>query len=86
MFSDLSKKVTTLPAVRQQTFSMFPADAYQTAQVASQQGKYLGGMFTKLAKQARVLRDNDMPDLDDEGYYDPFSYQHLGSLAYIGNS
>jgi len=43
-------------------------------------------MFTKLAKQAKVLRDNDMPDLDDEAYYDPFSYNHLGTLAYIGNS
>ncbi len=43
-------------------------------------------MFTKLAKQSKVLQANDMPGLDDEGYYDPFSYHNLGTLAYIGNS
>ncbi|KAL7419107.1 hypothetical protein Q5752_005943 [Cryptotrichosporon argae] len=71
MFQDLSKKVTALPA---------------TAQVASQEGKYLGHMFNKLARQSKVLRQNDMPDLDDEAYFDSFKYKHLGSLAYIGNS
>ena len=71
MFENLSKKVTALPA---------------TAQVASQQGKYLGSMFTKLAKQRKALVDNEMPDLDDEAYYKAFEYRHLGSLAYIGNS
>ena len=43
-------------------------------------------MFTKLAKQAANLRANDLPDLDDEAYYEPFQYRHLGTLAYIGNS
>lgn len=71
MFQDLEAKITSYPA---------------TAQVASQQGKYLGGLFTKLAKQATTLRANELPDLDDEAYYEPFSYRHLGSLAYIGNS
>ena len=71
MFEGLSKKVTALPA---------------TAQVASQQGKYLGKMFSKLAKSRKALQENDMPDLDDEAYYKAFEYQHLGSLAYIGNS
>ncbi|ORY35681.1 putative 64 kDa mitochondrial NADH dehydrogenase [Naematelia encephala] len=71
LLQNLSSKVTSYPA---------------TAQVAAQQGKYLGGMLTKLSKQYKVLRANDMPDLDDEMYYEPFSYRHLGSLAYIGNS
>jgi NADH dehydrogenase FAD-containing subunit len=43
-------------------------------------------MFTKLAKQQAVLKANEIDDLDDETYYEPFSYFHLGSLAYIGNS
>ncbi|RSH82305.1 hypothetical protein EHS25_006015 [Saitozyma podzolica] len=71
MFMALEKKVTSYPA---------------TAQVAAQQGGYLGHMFSKLAKQHKVLRANDMPDLDDEAYHSPFNYHHLGSLAYIGNS
>ncbi|EIW68421.1 hypothetical protein TREMEDRAFT_71992 [Tremella mesenterica DSM 1558] len=71
MFQHLSQKMTSYPA---------------TAQVASQQGKYLGKKFSKLARQYKVLRENDMPDLDDEAFYDPFVYRHLGTLAYIGNS
>jgi NADH dehydrogenase len=43
-------------------------------------------MFTKLAKQHKVLKENELPDLDDEAYAEPFNYRHLGSLAYIGNS
>jgi NADH dehydrogenase FAD-containing subunit len=58
----------------------------KTAQVAAQQGKYLGGKFTKLAKQHKVLQANFLPGDDDEAYYKPFRYLHLGSLAYIGNS
>ncbi|KAK4686435.1 NADH:quinone reductase (non-electrogenic), partial [Tremellales sp. Uapishka_1] len=68
---NLSTKITSLPA---------------TAQVASQQGKYIGKMLSKLAKQHKVLKANEVPDLDDELYYEPFKYLHLGSLAYIGNS
>ncbi|KAG9050650.1 hypothetical protein FS837_003750 [Tulasnella sp. UAMH 9824] len=67
----VSKKITTLPA---------------TAQVASQQGKYLGKKFTLLAKQAKTLHANGIPDDDDEAYCGPFQYKHLGSLAYIGNA
>lgn len=59
---------------------------FKTAQVASQQGKYLGAKFGKLAKQQETLSKNGIVDLDDESYYHPFEYQHLGSLAYIGNS
>lgn len=62
------------------------ADSLQTAQVAAQQGKYLGGMFGKLSTQHNILDANEMPDHDDEMYYEPFKYLHLGSLAYIGNS
>lgn len=29
---------------------------------------------------------NEMPDQPDEAYAKPFSYNHLGSLAYVGNS
>jgi NADH dehydrogenase FAD-containing subunit len=58
----------------------------QTAQVASQQGKYLGKMYGKLADQHKVLDANEMPDHDDELYFKPFKYMHLGTLAYIGNS
>lgn len=43
-------------------------------------------MFGKLSSQHNVLDANDMPDHDDEMYYTPFKYLHLGSLAYIGNS
>ncbi|WVQ72061.1 hypothetical protein IAR50_001605 [Cryptococcus sp. DSM 104548] len=71
LFAHLSKKVTSYPA---------------TAQVASQQGKYLGAKFGKLAKQRDTLAKNGIYDLDDEAYYKPFEYMHLGSLAYIGNS
>ncbi|OCF39117.1 NADH dehydrogenase [Kwoniella heveanensis CBS 569] len=71
MFESLSKKVTSYPA---------------TAQVASQQGKYLGALFTKLARQHKTLEANGIKDLNDEAYYHPFEYRHLGSLAYIGNS
>ncbi|OCF75822.1 NADH dehydrogenase [Kwoniella mangroviensis CBS 8886] len=71
MFLGVSKKVTSYPA---------------TAQVASQQGKYLGAMFSKLAKQHKTLEANGIEDLNDEVYYHPFEYFHLGSLAYIGNS
>lgn len=71
MFIKMSKKATTLPA---------------TAQVASQQGEYLGHMFGKLAKQYKVLKANDVDNLDDEVYYKAFRYNNIGALAYIGNS
>lgn len=58
----------------------------QTAQVASQQGKYLGQLFGKLKTHHKALEANDLPDLDDEMYSDAFNYKHLGNLAYIGNS
>lgn len=71
MFMKMAKKITALPA---------------TAQVASQQGEYLGGMFTKLSEVWETLQKNDISPLDDDAFYKPFHYTHLGSLAYVGNS
>ncbi|CAG8433624.1 1197_t:CDS:10 [Ambispora gerdemannii] len=79
MLQDIDKKLTSLPA---------------TAQVAHQQGKYLGRKLNKLAlaektkiipaDNADIDRENPSPDLDD--VLPPFHYAHLGSLAYIGNA
>ena len=71
LLQEIGNKITALPA---------------TAQVASQQGKYLGRKFTRLARQQGVLAANDVPmGLSDEFVTSPFRYQHLGSLAYIGS-
>ncbi|CCM00529.1 uncharacterized protein FIBRA_02563 [Fibroporia radiculosa] len=73
LLQEIGNKITALPA---------------TAQVASQQGKYLGKKFTKLAKQRDVLIMNGVADGPgaDEAVSGPFKYLHLGSLAYIGNA
>jgi len=71
LLQDLSRKITALPA---------------TAQVASQQGKYLGRKLSKAIKQHKVLAANDIFDDDDAAHSHPFHYRHLGSLAYIGNA
>ncbi|GAA5894613.1 uncharacterized protein JCM6883_002155 [Sporobolomyces salmoneus] len=73
MFIQISKKITALPA---------------TAQVADQEGKYLGKKFSKLARahNDQVAIDNGVYDDPDDLLYEPFSYRHMGSLAYIGNS
>jgi hypothetical protein len=76
MLLETQKKMTALPA---------------TAQVASQQGKYLGKKLNKLAKmrnsgaEMNPHDDNDVFDIDDE-VNKPFEYHNLGSLAYIGNA
>jgi NADH dehydrogenase FAD-containing subunit len=64
----------------------FLSDGPQTAQVASQQGKYLGRKLTKLHRQRKVLDANGLAPTDDEAVSRPFRYSHLGSLAYIGNA
>lgn len=46
----------------------------QTAQVASQQGAYLGKTLSKLA------------DSRADKCIEPFSYNYLGTLAYLGNT
>lgn len=52
----------------------------QTAQVASQQGKYLGKKFAALAKEADNPSTQTATDVDDE-VYKPFKYAHFGSLG-----
>ncbi|KAG8733062.1 hypothetical protein FRC11_008943 [Ceratobasidium sp. 423] len=71
LLEELGNKITALPA---------------TAQVASQQGKYLGRKLSKLARQKRTLAANNIDFDDDATYADTFKYRHLGSLAYIGNA
>ncbi|KAE8230692.1 hypothetical protein CF326_g4300 [Tilletia indica] len=80
MFMETSSKMTALPA---------------TAQVASQQGKYLARKLNKLAR-VRDAAIRDVPQEEqkkslgprdlDEAVYRPFTYRNLGSLAYIGNA
>ena len=59
----------------------------QTAQVASQQGKYIGKKLHKIAHSKETLEANCVPiSAADEAVAKPFRYLHLGSLAYIGNA
>lgn len=53
--------------------------------MASQQGKYLGKKFRKLAAKQSSLPADSRP-LSDEAVIKPFAYRHLGSLVYLGNS
>ncbi|RIB06075.1 nucleotide-binding domain-containing protein [Gigaspora rosea] len=80
MLEEIDKKFTSLPA---------------TAQVANQQGKYLGKKLNQLviAAETSILpssrdysedSDSNCPDTDDK--LAPFEYAHLGSMAYIGNA
>ncbi|KAH8678918.1 hypothetical protein BGZ60DRAFT_525656 [Tricladium varicosporioides] len=72
LLKQIDSKLTSLPA---------------TAQRAHQQGQYLGHKFNKMARALPGLKANDVRDGDlDEAVYKAFAYQHLGSLAYIGNS
>ncbi|KAH8106890.1 nucleotide-binding domain-containing protein [Cristinia sonorae] len=73
LLQEIGNKITALPA---------------TAQVASQQGKYLGRKLSKLSRQKATLEANGLssgPGVD-EAISSPFRYLHLGSLAYIGNA
>ncbi|KAF8350507.1 hypothetical protein F5887DRAFT_913519 [Amanita rubescens] len=57
----------------------------QTAQVASQEGKYVGKMLHEFAKKSETFQANEISaEMADELLGDPFRYHHLGSLAYIG--
>ncbi|KAF4576647.1 hypothetical protein EYR36_000755 [Pleurotus pulmonarius] len=71
LLEDIGNKITALPA---------------TAQVAAQQGKYVGKKLHKLARRSSDLPLNQLSDASDEDVYGPFKYLHLGSLAYIGNA
>lgn len=81
MIKEIDQKMTSLPA---------------TAQVANQQGKYLAKLLNDLHKKVyatssarenstlRELVKNQVKEHVDK--YPKFTYKHLGSLAYIGNS
>lgn len=72
LFSEVNSKVTTLPA---------------TAQRAHQEGSYMGKKLHKLAKYKDTLQLNEIVKGDiDDAVYRPFKYNHMGSLAYLGNS
>ncbi|EKM82475.1 NDI, mitochondrial NADH dehydrogenase, catalyzes the oxidation of cytosolic [Agaricus bisporus var. burnettii JB137-S8] len=72
LLQELGRKITALPA---------------TAQVAAQQGKYVGSLFTRLARHKTEFETTKIPQSQqDEATSKPFKYSHLGSLAYIGNS
>ena len=71
MFLKISNKITTLPP---------------TAQVANQQGVYLAKKFNALTTAAVNLANNDISINNDELYYKPFRYLHLGSLASLGSA
>lgn len=70
LLQDVGNKITALPA---------------TAQVASQQGKYLGKKLSKMAKAKPNLVEHGIYDTD-EAVSSAFRYSHLGNLAYIGNA
>ncbi|GJN87665.1 hypothetical protein Rhopal_000620-T1 [Rhodotorula paludigena] len=73
MFLEISKKITALPA---------------TAQVAAQQGQYLGKKLSTLGKQEldETALKNGVYDDPDDMLYHPFKYKHLGSLVYFGGA
>ncbi|AOA64236.1 External NADH-ubiquinone oxidoreductase 2, mitochondrial [Komagataella phaffii CBS 7435] len=72
LLKEIDSKVTSLPA---------------TAQRAHQQGTYLGKKLSKLTSSNTTLSiDTIMKGDIDDAIAKPFKYQHLGSLAYIGNS
>ncbi|TFK76244.1 mitochondrial NADH dehydrogenase [Pluteus cervinus] len=80
LMEEIGNKITALPA---------------TAQVAAQEGKYLGKNLHKIARSsARTPSDASGREtgttsaqfVSDETIGKPFKYFHLGSLAYIGNA
>lgn len=78
-FGELRELLTQIDS----TLTSLPA----TAQRAHQQGQYLAHKFNKMARAAPGLKMNDVLDGDlDDAVYKPFSYKHLGNLAYLGNS
>lgn len=91
LLEKVGNQITALPAVRPSLSAGIlrgcsdgyaDTGAVQTAQVASQQGKYLGKKLTKLAKQADTLEANGMPkESQDEAVAKPFRYTHLGCVA-----
>lgn len=77
LFINISKSMTALPA---------------TAQVANQQGVYLGKKLAKMSAAIKsgsgydqAISHNDIYD-DPEDVYSTFKFRNLGMLAYLGNS
>ncbi|KAF7725711.1 hypothetical protein EC973_009428 [Apophysomyces ossiformis] len=64
MLKDIDSTMTDLPA---------------TAQVASQQGQYLGKYLSRLA-------DVNSDESEVSRHVGPFHYRHFGTLAYLGNT
>lgn len=78
-FGELRELLTQIDS----TLTSLPA----TAQRAHQQGQYLAHKFNKMARAAPGLKMNEVIDGDlDDAVCKPFSYKHLGNLAYLGNS
>ena len=90
LLQELGNKITALPAVSPHPpcpVSLLTQPPSQTAQVASQQGKYLGSKLSLLARRQAVLEANGLSPADfDDAVASAFRYRHLGSLAYIGNA
>lgn len=90
LLQEIGNKITALPAVSVSSHCSpildYPSHSSQTAQVAAQQGKYLGHKLHLLAAKRDTLVANELPAGADEAVTGPFTYRHLGSLAYIGNA
>ncbi|KAF8882357.1 hypothetical protein CPB85DRAFT_1378267 [Mucidula mucida] len=72
LLEGIGNKITSLPA---------------TAQVASQEGKFIGKKLHKLTRQSERLEAQGLTPIEiDNAVSGPFRYMHLGSLAYIGNA
>ena len=71
LLEEIGSRITSLPA---------------TAQVAAQQGKYLGKKLHKISGAADPSSPPPLHPLADETVSEPFKYSHLGSLAYVGNA
>ncbi|CCG81216.1 Putative uncharacterized protein [Taphrina deformans PYCC 5710] len=72
LLASIDKKLTSLPA---------------TAQRAHQQGNYLANKLNVLARHREALEANELRDGDvDAVVFKAFKYNHLGSLAYLGNA
>lgn len=69
LLQNVGNQITSLPA---------------TAQVAAQQGKYLGKKLHKIAHAEGNAKAGEA--VQDQAISPPFKYFHLGSLAYIGNA
>ena len=53
-----------------------------TAQVATQQGKYLANLICKTRDEIGKEANQDLASLGAQ----PFKYRHLGSFAYVGDN